>query len=216
MAARVGATGEDDGDPLTSTTDMNADASYCRIFDAAWVGDGPGCKLALPDGFPAVHSHVGTRLTVAALAHRRLPRRRDRAVGDVGLRRGDADDAGRRWHERCRPNPRAARRRVDAADRPAGAAGGQPGTASSFQRLPISNTVLTNRLLMLTTRRTAGSQRRTEPGPFAPSIGSASADGPFGRCCCRSGSGNDAGCPSMCTGCRGCIIRCAAATSRRC
>ena len=31
------------------TTDMNADASYCLVFDAARVADGPVCKLALPE-----------------------------------------------------------------------------------------------------------------------------------------------------------------------
>lgn len=28
---------------------MNADASYCLIFDAARVSDGPLCKLQLPE-----------------------------------------------------------------------------------------------------------------------------------------------------------------------
>ena len=38
MAPRVGATGEDDGYLVTLTTDMNADASYCVVFDAARIG----------------------------------------------------------------------------------------------------------------------------------------------------------------------------------
>ena len=49
MAPRVGSTGEDDGYLVTLTTDMNADASYCVVFDAARVTDGPVCKLKLPE-----------------------------------------------------------------------------------------------------------------------------------------------------------------------
>lgn len=50
MAPRVGGSGaEDDGYLVTLTTDMTADASYCLVFDAARVGDGPVCKLALPE-----------------------------------------------------------------------------------------------------------------------------------------------------------------------
>jgi carotenoid cleavage dioxygenase-like enzyme len=49
MAPRVGSAGEDDGYLVTLTTDMNADASYCLVFDAARVADGPVCKLQLPE-----------------------------------------------------------------------------------------------------------------------------------------------------------------------
>ncbi|GAS86481.1 carotenoid oxygenase [Mycolicibacterium brisbanense] len=49
MAPRAGGAGEDDGYLVTITTDMNADASYCLVFDAARVADGPVCKLALPE-----------------------------------------------------------------------------------------------------------------------------------------------------------------------
>ncbi len=49
MAPRVGSTGEDDGYLVTITTDMNADESYCLVFDAARVSDGPVCKLRLPE-----------------------------------------------------------------------------------------------------------------------------------------------------------------------
>ena len=49
MAPRVGATGEDDGYLVTLTTDMNTDASYCVIFDAGRIADGPVCKLQLPE-----------------------------------------------------------------------------------------------------------------------------------------------------------------------
>lgn len=49
MAPRVGSSAEDDGYLVTLTTDMNDDASYCLVFDAARPGDGPICKLALPE-----------------------------------------------------------------------------------------------------------------------------------------------------------------------
>jgi len=49
MAPRVGSTGEDDGYLVTLTTDMNDDASYCVVFDAARVSDGPVCRLRLPE-----------------------------------------------------------------------------------------------------------------------------------------------------------------------
>lgn len=49
MAPRVGSRGEDDGYLVTITTDMPADASYCLVFDAARVSDGPVCKLQLPE-----------------------------------------------------------------------------------------------------------------------------------------------------------------------
>jgi carotenoid cleavage dioxygenase-like enzyme len=49
MAPRVGATAEDDGYLITLVTDMTDDASYCLVFDAARVADGPVCKLPLPE-----------------------------------------------------------------------------------------------------------------------------------------------------------------------
>lgn len=49
MAPRATGGGEDDGYLVTLTTDMNADASHCLIFDAARVSDGPICKLQLPE-----------------------------------------------------------------------------------------------------------------------------------------------------------------------
>lgn len=61
MAPRVGGTGEDDGYLVTLTTDMNADASYCLVFDAARLSDGPVCKLALPERISS-----GTHCTWAA------------------------------------------------------------------------------------------------------------------------------------------------------
>ncbi|AKK29274.1 carotenoid oxygenase family protein [Mycobacterium sp. EPa45] len=49
MAPRVGSRAEDDGYLVTLTTDMTADASYCLVFDAARLADGPVCKLQLPE-----------------------------------------------------------------------------------------------------------------------------------------------------------------------
>jgi len=49
MAPRVGSTGEDDGYLVTFTMDMNDDASYCVVLDAARPADGPVCKLRLPE-----------------------------------------------------------------------------------------------------------------------------------------------------------------------
>ena len=59
MAPRVGSTGEDDGYLVTLTTDMNDDASYCLVFDAARVADGPVCKLACRNGSPAAPTRRG-------------------------------------------------------------------------------------------------------------------------------------------------------------
>jgi carotenoid cleavage dioxygenase-like enzyme len=80
MAARVGATGEDDGYLLTLTTDMNTDASYCLIFDAARVGDGPLCKLALPERISS-----GTHATWAPGAQLRRWHTADSPAGAIGL-----------------------------------------------------------------------------------------------------------------------------------
>jgi carotenoid cleavage dioxygenase-like enzyme len=49
MAPRPGAGAEDDGYLVTITTDMGTDASYCLVFDAARLADGPVCTLALPE-----------------------------------------------------------------------------------------------------------------------------------------------------------------------
>jgi carotenoid cleavage dioxygenase-like enzyme len=80
MAPRVGGTDEDDGYLVTLTTDMNTDASYCLVFDAARVGDGPVCKLQLPERISS-----GTHSTWAAGCD--LPRWRDSesAAGAIGL-----------------------------------------------------------------------------------------------------------------------------------
>ena len=73
MAPRVGSTGEDDGYLVTLTTDMNADASYCLVFDAARIADGPVCKLQLPERISSgTHSTWVARCGVAALGYRRV------------------------------------------------------------------------------------------------------------------------------------------------
>jgi carotenoid cleavage dioxygenase-like enzyme len=80
MAPRVGSTDEDDGYLVTLTTDMNADASYCLVFDAARVGDGPVCKLALPERISS-----GTHSTWAAGSQLRRWREADSAAEAIGL-----------------------------------------------------------------------------------------------------------------------------------
>ena len=80
MAPRLGAGGEDDGYLVTLTTDMNADASYCLVFDAARVGDGPVCKLALPERISS-----GTHATWAPGAQLRRWHSVDSPAGAIGL-----------------------------------------------------------------------------------------------------------------------------------
>ena len=76
----VGSTAEDDGYLVTLTTDMNADASYCLVFDAARVADGPVCKLALPERISS-----GTHSTWAPGSDLRRWREADTAAGAIGL-----------------------------------------------------------------------------------------------------------------------------------
>jgi carotenoid cleavage dioxygenase-like enzyme len=59
---------------------MNADASYCLVFDAARVGDGPVCKLALPERISS-----GTHSTWATGAELRRWHQTDSAAGAIGL-----------------------------------------------------------------------------------------------------------------------------------
>ncbi|SEH64767.1 carotenoid cleavage dioxygenase [Mycolicibacterium rutilum] len=80
MAPRVGGTAEDDGYLITLTTDMNADASYCLVFDAARVSDGPVCKLPLPERVSS-----GTHSTWAPGAELRRWRESDSAAAAIGL-----------------------------------------------------------------------------------------------------------------------------------
>jgi carotenoid cleavage dioxygenase len=80
MAARVGAVDEDDGYLITLTTDMNADASYCLVFDAARVGDGPVCKLALPERISS-----GTHATWASGEQLRHWHTADSPAAAIGL-----------------------------------------------------------------------------------------------------------------------------------
>jgi carotenoid cleavage dioxygenase len=80
MAPRVGSAGEDDGYPVTLTADMNIDASYCLVFDAGRVGDGPLCKLKLPERISS-----GTHSTWAAGSELRRWRETDSAAAAIGL-----------------------------------------------------------------------------------------------------------------------------------
>ena len=80
VAPKVGSKGEDDAYLVTLTTDMNADASYCLVFDAARVGDGPVCKLKLPERISS-----GTHSTWAAGSELRRWQTADTAAGAVGL-----------------------------------------------------------------------------------------------------------------------------------
>jgi carotenoid cleavage dioxygenase-like enzyme len=80
MAPRVDSAGEDDGYLVTLTTDMNADASYCLVFDAARVADGPVCKLALPERISS-----GTHSTWAPGSQLRRWREADTAAAAIGL-----------------------------------------------------------------------------------------------------------------------------------
>ncbi|MGE0214684.1 carotenoid oxygenase family protein [Mycolicibacterium sp.] len=80
MAPRIGSSGEDDGYLVTLTTDMTADASYCLVFDAARLGDGPACKLQLPERISS-----GTHSTWAAGADVARWRETDRAAAAIGL-----------------------------------------------------------------------------------------------------------------------------------
>ena len=80
MAPRVGSTGEDDGYLVTLTTDMNDDASYCLVFDAARVADGPVCKLRLPERISS-----GTHSTWADGSSLRRWHETDDAAAAIGL-----------------------------------------------------------------------------------------------------------------------------------
>ncbi len=80
MAPRMGAAGEDDGYLVTLTTDMNTDASYCVVFDAARVGDEPVCKLALPERISS-----GTHSTWAPGAQLRRWQTAESAAAAVSL-----------------------------------------------------------------------------------------------------------------------------------
>ncbi|GAC56580.1 putative dioxygenase [Gordonia hirsuta DSM 44140 = NBRC 16056] len=49
VAPKVGATAEDEAYLVTITTDVNEDASYGVVFDAARLADGPVCRVKLPE-----------------------------------------------------------------------------------------------------------------------------------------------------------------------
>jgi carotenoid cleavage dioxygenase len=80
MAPRVASRSEDDGYLVTLTTDMTADASYCLVFDAARLSDGPVCTLQLPERISS-----GTHCTWVAGAAVRRWRETDSAAEAVGL-----------------------------------------------------------------------------------------------------------------------------------
>src|SRR4051795_7649754 len=80
MAPRSNVAAEDDGYLITITTDMNADASYCLVFDAARVSDGPVCKLLLPERISS-----GTHSTWAPGAELRRWHEFDDAATAIGL-----------------------------------------------------------------------------------------------------------------------------------
>ena len=80
MAPRPNSSGEDDGYLITLTTDMDADASYCVIFDAARFSDGPVCKIALPERISS-----GTHATWAPGAQLRRWHDVDSPAGAIGL-----------------------------------------------------------------------------------------------------------------------------------
>jgi carotenoid cleavage dioxygenase-like enzyme len=80
MAPRVGSTGEDDGYLVTLTTDMNDDVSYCLVFDAARVADGPVCKMRLPERISS-----GTHSTWADGSSLRRWHDTDDAAAAIGL-----------------------------------------------------------------------------------------------------------------------------------
>jgi len=80
MAPRVGSRAEDDGYLVTLTTDINADSSYCLIFDATRVDDGPLCKLELPERISS-----GTHSTWVAGSEMRRWHSTDLAAEAIGL-----------------------------------------------------------------------------------------------------------------------------------
>jgi carotenoid cleavage dioxygenase len=80
MAPRVGAAGEDDGYLVTLTTDMNADASHCVVFDAARIADGPVCKIQLPERISS-----GTHSTWAPGGQLRRWHTAESAASGIGL-----------------------------------------------------------------------------------------------------------------------------------
>ena len=80
MAPRRGSRAEDDGYLITLTTDMNADASYCLVFEAARLADGPVCKLQLPERVSS-----GTHATWVSGSAVRRWHQMDSAADAIGL-----------------------------------------------------------------------------------------------------------------------------------
>lgn len=81
VAPRVGGTGaEDDGYLVTFTMDMNDDASYAVVFDAARLADGPVCRLRLPERISS-----GTHATWVDGAELRRWDSEENAASAIGL-----------------------------------------------------------------------------------------------------------------------------------
>ena len=204
---------EDDGYLVTLTTDMNDDASYCLVFDAARVADGPVCKLALPERISSgTHSTWAPGFGVAPLACRPTPPPRRSACSE----------------RRCRPTPLPAGG-VNAVGRMLGLLGdewtllivqqallGATRYGEFTARLPISNAVLTPAADRDDRRRAAGPRALSGQAAAVRIPARPHAAARCGRCCCRSGSGNAAGCPTTPSRCPRCATPPAAPTSRRC
>jgi len=79
MAPRLGSTAEDDGYLVTLTTDMNDDASYCLVFDAAGWRTG-GVQTSLPERVSS-----GTHSTWAPGSQLRRWNDADAAATAIGL-----------------------------------------------------------------------------------------------------------------------------------
>ena len=191
MAPRVGSTGEDDGYLVTLTTDMNADASYCLVFDAARVGRRPGVQTALcPNGSRAAPTRRGRRArSCAAGTQPTPPPRRSACSGhrDRPTIGGETNAVGRmlgllgdEWTLLILQQALLGATRY----------------GEFTARLPISHAVLTRRLRAMTDD---GLLARTvyQDKPTAVRVPDhRRAAGRCGRCWCRSGSGSAAGCPT--------------------
>ena len=130
MAPRVGSTGEDDGYLVTLTMDMNDDASYCVVYDAARVGDGPVCTLRLPERVcSGTALHLGGRRRAAAVAHHAMSSPFELQAGDTNAIARALALLGDEW------TLLLVRESLMGATR-----------FSDFAVLPISNAVLTGRL----------------------------------------------------------------------
>lgn len=78
VAPKLGATSEEQAYLVTITTDLNNDASYGVVFDAARVADGPICQVRLPERVSS-----GTHSTWAPGSELRRWRTAERAADAV-------------------------------------------------------------------------------------------------------------------------------------